>query len=333
MKRWITVWLTTMMVVIICIPALALWLTDGMTPRTEVQLIPLQEDDDVIVPVYLSHDKKVMELPLEKYVRGVVAAEMPASFELEALKAQALVARTYIIRRMAKEDNSNVPGGAYVTDTILHQVHLTEEQLKEKWGALGYVLNMNKIHQAVNATKGQVIVYEGEPINATFFSTSNGYTENSEDYWRVSEPYLRSVASPWDADSPKFEATTRWSLQQFQERMGIRLSPSLIKSGKFMQVLEQSPGRRVKQAQVGNKVFTGREIRERLELPSSQFSWKVEGKDIIFKTLGYGHGVGMSQYGAQGMALEGKTYQQIVKHYYQGVEITKLEDIAGMASR
>lgn len=331
MRKWILVWFTTMVTVIVCVPALALWITGDGESVEETQLIPLEMDDGaLIVPVFLSEEEKVVRIPLETYVRGVVAAEMPVAFEPEALKAQALVARTYIVRRMMKGDFSNVPVGAYVTDTIQHQAHLTEEQMKERWGAEQYTANLNKIHAAVNATKGQIITYKGEPINATFFSTSNGFTENSEDYWSVPEPYLRSVASPWDEISPKFEAVVRIPFEELGARLGVRLTLSAVQSGKSMQVIERSEGQRIKKIRIGNRTFTGREVREKLELNSSQFAWKVEGRDILFTTRGYGHGVGMSQYGAQGMALEGSSYQDIVKHYYQGVEITDMKHIQGI---
>lgn len=170
MTKSIITWMAIMVTVMVCVPIMALWFSEGDGAGAELELVPLEADGDgVIVPVYVSATKQVKRLPLEEYVRGVVAAEMPASFELEALKAQALVARTYIVQRMAQGEFSDVPAGAYVTDTIQHQVHLSDEQLREKWGTFDYILYMNKINKAVNETKGQILVYEGKPINATFF--------------------------------------------------------------------------------------------------------------------------------------------------------------------
>jgi stage II sporulation protein D len=327
MKQWIIVWLATMVAVMLLVPALALSLGPLSSPLSEENLVKLEAGSGVVVPVYLSKEKRIAKLPLEEYVRGVVAAEMPVTFELEALKAQALVARTYIMRRIAKGDFSHVPAGAYVTDTVQHQAHLTEQELKDRWGTIRAQLNLSKINEAVNATKGQILVYEGEPINATFFSTSNGYTENSEDYWNATEPYLRSVASPWDTQSPKFMKTVRVRIDDFERRLGVRLSKSSLKNNSFMKVIAQSEGKRIAKVKVGGKTLTGREIREKLELASSHFSWKVDGDEIIFTTKGYGHGVGMSQYGAQGMALEGKSYKEIVKHYYRGVDVVPMDKI------
>ena len=275
------------------------------------------EQSSVSVAVYRSANQQVQELPLEKYIAGVVAAEMPADFELEALKAQALTARTYIVNRLLEDSVSNLPSGAQVTDTVEHQVYKSEEELKESWGA-DYEWKMDKIVMAVLETEGQVLTYKGDPITATFFSTSNGYTENSEAYWENAYPYLKSVASPWDEDSPKFHDQLVISVGEFEKKLGV----DLVDSDNIGTVIETTPGKRVASVKIGGKVLTGKQIREKLDLKSTDFTWQRKKDSIIITTKGYGHGVGMSQYGANGMAQEGKTYEQIVKHYYQGIEIT-----------
>ncbi|MDF2720331.1 MAG: stage sporulation protein [Paenibacillus sp.] len=280
-----------------------------------------EQSQQVIIPIYLTRQQKIDQVPLETYVRNVLAAEMPASFELEALKAQAIASRTYIVKRWLDGDSSQVPvQGAIVTDTVAHQAYMTEDQMKQSWSGKQYESNVEKLNRAVSETAGIIATYQHKPIQASFFSTSNGYTENSEEYWRDAVPYLRSVPSPWDASlSPKYEANVTYSLQEFAKRLNFSSVPANLAAS--MKVLSTTSGHRIKTMAIGGKTFTGREIREKLELNSSQFTWKVKGASIELQTLGYGHGVGMSQWGANGMAKEGKTAEAILKYYYQGIEL------------
>lgn len=278
------------------------------------------ENFDLMVRVYRTQSKTIEKVPLEEYVRGVVASEMPHDFHLEALKAQALAARTYIIRRLADKDFSDTPPGADVRDDEGHQVYQSEAELKERWG-FNFEERISRINQAVNETRGLVITYQGRPIDATFFSTSNGYTENSEDYWGQPIPYLRSVKSPWDKESPRFKEQISFSLAEFQNKLGVELTLPVSAGQPFAEIVSRTEGNRVKEVKIGDKTFTGREVRELLGLPSSDFTWKVEGDSVVITTTGYGHGVGMSQFGANGMAKEGKKAEEIVQYYYQGVEV------------
>lgn len=278
-------------------------------------------DAAVEVAVYRTAKKKIETLSLDQYLIGVVAAEMPADFEKEALKAQALAARTYIVSQLVNEEKIGMPEGkADVTDTELHQVYMNNEEQKKLWG-MDYKWKIAKITEAVKETSGQILTYEGKPITPTFFSTSNGYTENSEDYWSNSYPYLRSVASPWDKNSPKFSHQKIMSVSEFEAKLGVKLADRK-NVGK---VIERTAGKRVGKVEINGKVLTGREIRDKLELKSTDFSWVLKGDNIVITTKGNGHGVGMSQYGANGMASEGKDYKEIVKYYYQGVEISKTD--------
>jgi len=282
---------------------------------------PLAEKLSLVVPVYLARTETVQRVPLEDYVLGVVAAEMPANFAPEALKAQALAARTYIVRRYLDEDFSGVPDkSAWVTDTVMHQAYLTDAQMRKEWGA-AYAANRAKLAQAVEQTAGRIIAYAGKPINAVFFSTGNGYTENAEDYWNVSEPYLRSVPSPWDKEAPGYETTVSMSKKQFVQKLGLsgKIGANAAASG--MKVTARTAGNRIASVQIGGTSFSGRELRERLGLRSSAFQWKVKGNQIEFTTFGNGHGVGMSQWGANGMAREGKSAEEIVAYYYRGTRV------------
>lgn len=274
------------------------------------------EQSAVEVAVYRTESREIQKLPLEKYIAGVVAAEMPADFELEALKAQALTARTYIINRLLGSKIDDLPSGAQVTDTIEHQVYKSDSELRELWKS-DYQWKSDKIAKAVLETEGQILTYDGEPITATFFSTSNGYTENSEAYWKNAYPYLKSVASPWDQDSPKFHDRKVVSVADFEQKIGVKLTGAK----EVGTIVERTPGNRVASVKIGEKIISGKQVREKLELKSTDFEWERKNNSIIISTKGYGHGVGMSQYGANGMAQEGKSYKDIVKYYYQGIEI------------
>ena len=305
----------------------------GMPPngeRSGEQNGPVAADvEQPAVAVYLTAQRKTETVPLETYVMGVVAAEMPADFPPAALEAQALAARTYIVRRLRMEDRSGVPAGAAdVTDTTKHQVYRSQAHMRamkendpEGW---------ENVRRAVEATAGRVLVYDGEPIQALYFSTSNGYTEASEEVFPFALPYLRSVASPWDkSGAPRSEERTEMGLADFYGRLGVRVTAAMIKRGKVpeLRIAAWTQGRRVKTLLVGDRKFSGEEVREKLGLRSTAFSWKIEGDRIVITTRGSGHGVGMSQWGARGMAEAGYTAEQIVKHYYPGVSIAEVSKL------
>lgn len=282
------------------------------------------------VKVYRSTSKKVEKIQLEDYIVGVVAGEMPAEFEMEALKAQALAARTYFIQRLAVKDYHDVPAGAQVIDTVKNQVYLDQKQRRENWG-IDYGWKERKVEQAVQETAGDILTYNQQPIMASFFSTSNGYTENSEDYWGGEKiPYLRSVSVPWDQASPKYLATATFTLSNFEKKLNTRIARSALAVGakgtsnpSWVKILSWTQGKRINQIKIGDKSYSGREIREKLGLNSSQFAISYQKNTVTITTTGYGHGVGMSQWGANGMAKEGKTAEEIVKYFYKGIQIER----------
>jgi stage II sporulation protein D len=326
MVRPIIVVSIVLFIALLVIPALVIQFVPhgaGQAQKETVELTPPQTEKTtplVHIAVYRTALETIEQVPLESYIQGVVASEMPAEFELEALKAQALAARTYIVRRLIAKDYSDSPEGSFVTDTQMHQVYQNEEELRERWG-LEYERKISRINQAVNGTVGQVLTYEGRPINATFFSTSNGYTENSEDYWTATIPYLRSVASPWDELSPRFKDQIIISLEEFQKKLGVQMALPVSTNGTFSHILSMTSGNRVKEVKVGDHVFTGKEVREKLGLSSSHFNFEFNKGQVIVNTLGWGHGVGMSQWGANGMAQEGYTAEEIVKYYYKNIKV------------
>ena len=297
------------------------------------------------VSVYLSQSGQIETLPLEEYVSGVLAAEMPADFELEALKAQAVAARTFIVRRLLAGDHSGVPvPEADVSDTVSHQAYVSKDTLERDWKLGGKSAELAKLRRAALETRGIIMTYKGQPITASFFASSGGYTENSEDYWDAAVPYLRSVASPWEQQiTPDLAVTYTFSTSELRSKLGLKAkdlpaAADLAASGKALQVsassaglpavvLSLTAGHRVKEISIGGTVFTGREVREKLGLRSSQFTWKRQGGKIEITTYGNGHGVGMSQWGANGMAKQGSTATQILKHYYSGVAFTEVSTL------
>jgi len=293
-------------------------LGEQLTKKAEEVEVKETLEPAVEVAVYRTAAKQLEKPSLEEYIVGVVASEMYADFEPEALKAQALTARTYIVKQMMSEEKVGVPKGAIVTDTVQHQVYKSEAELKKQWGK-DYKWKIEKIRNAVHATAGQILTYDGQPISATFFSTSNGYTEDSGAIWPNKLPYLKSVESPWDLKSPKFKGQMVFSIPEFQSKLGVTL-PNDQTIGK---VIERTEGNRVAKVDINGKILTGKEIRETLGLKSTDFTWEKRGEKIIITTKGFGHGVGMSQYGANGMAAEGKNYKEIVEYYYKGTKITE----------
>lgn len=271
---------------------------------------------NVIVKVKRGNDK-VEDVFLEEYVVGVVGGEMPASFEMEALKAQSVASRTYVLKKILNNDNREYD----VVDTVSNQVYLDDDELKDKWGS-NYGSYINKIREAVNDTSMEYLVYDGEIIDAMFFSTSNGYTEDSGVVFSTSLPYLRSVLSEWDKDvAPMFSYSTDMSLQEFYDRLDIEYSGELV-----MEVLERSDSNRIVKMRINGVEMLGKDIYKKLGLRSLDFSLKQVGNNINIETKGYGHGVGMSQYGAQGMAKNGYNYKEILSHYYSDTDLVKFEN-------
>ncbi len=252
--------------------------------------------------VSLFRSGTTIELPLEEYLIGVVAAEMPVSFELEALKAQAVAARTFVRAR-----------DFIVDDTTASQVYKSNDELREQWHE-NYDEYYEKVKQAVFTTAGQILTYNGTPITAAFFSSCMGSTNNSEDYWTSATPYLRSVSSPWDQAVSELSRSVDVDTQTLVNCLG----------GNDVQILSTYTNGYVQEVNVNGRLFSGRQIRELLGLASNCFTVEVIENGLRFTTYGSGHGIGMSQYGAQGMALEGYDYQAILHHYYTDVEIETL---------
>ncbi len=257
---------------------------------------------------------KIIKLPFEEYIKGVVAGEMPADFEIEALKAQAVASRSYALYQMTATKNKEYD----VLNTTANQVYLTDEQLKQNWKN-DYNQKINKIKKAVAETSGEYLTYKGMIVNAMFFSTSTGKTENSEEVFVSALPYLRSVDSKWDEQSPAYTDTYTFTLKDFYTKLNIPYNDKLT-----IEVTQKTSTGRIKKLKINNVELNGRDVATKLSLRSNYFEI-IQNKDkVTINTKGFGHGVGMSQYGANGMAKEGYKYNQILKHYYQNTEIKKI---------
>lgn len=254
-------------------------------------------------------------VPIEEYIVGVVSGEVPISFEMDALKAQAVAARSYVLKQLEYNKNKDYD----VVDTVMNQVYLDSDQLKNRWGN-DYESNLNKAKAAVLETKGEYLDCNGSVVEALFFSTSTGYTENSGEVFPTQQPYLKSVASLWDADvSPVFNDYFHFSLADFYRLLGVEYRDNV-----YVEVISTTSTGRIKQIKINNKVFSGDQVQYLLGLRSTFFTITQNGNSVDINTKGFGHGVGMSQYGAEGMALNGYKYDEILKYYYQGVEIKKI---------
>lgn len=276
--------------------------------------IPFNFSKNSIVRVYDEETNTISYVPIEEYVVGVVAGEMPIEFELEALKAQAVAARSYVMIQMER----NIKKDYDVVDTVINQVYLDKDYLMAVWKN-SYKENINKVKMAVLETKGEYISYDGKVAEALFFSTSPGITENSEDVFSSKVAYLRSVESTWDEISPVYTTNTTYSLEEFYNLLNIDYSEQLN-----IEVISKTSTGRIKKIKINGKELTSSYVCSKLSLRSTFFEIIKEDNKIIVKNKGYGHGVGMSQYGAQGMAKEGYTYQDILRHYYTGIEIKKI---------
>lgn len=269
------------------------------------------------IRLYL-HEKKIcIEMKLEEYITGTVAAEMPASFGEEALKAQAVAARSYTLNKLL--GGASFPLGADLSDDFnTCQAYIDREtfarlhpyQSTELW---------NKVAGAVRATRGEIMLYNNKPINAVYYSTCGGRTASAREAWGKEVPYLQSVECTFCRESKNYD--TRQTFKYGE------ISSDLAKSigqQPAVKILERAPSGRVKKISLNRQVYSGEEFRKMLKLPSTWISVEAHSEELIINSHGYGHGVGMCQYGANGMASAGYDYRQILHKYYQKIELYKI---------
>lgn len=309
-----------LLVVIILLPAILVRGLDLAPPADQVE-------EDVINVNLLLSDGSIDRMPLEEYVKGVVAAEMPASFHMEALKAQAVVARSYAVRRIKELGGTGCalnPQADLTSDPMVDQAYISKDEARSLWGPWGFQKRWIRLEEAVAATRGLIVTYDSIVIDPVYHSTSGGNTENSEEVWQQALPYLRSVPCPWDCHSPYFEDRVVIAYERIASLVGDVSVPALTGSAEAIRVIEYSPTGRVKAIRIGERVLTGTELRQALGLRSTLFTWETTPEGIAFTTKGFGHGVGMSQYGADGMAKEGRDFRAIIKYFYKGVDVVPI---------
>lgn len=264
----------------------------------------VKETIENVITLYRSNGQ-ILNLTINEYLIGAVAGEMPASFNIEALKAQAVVSRTYLLKRIK---NNNI-----IIDSTMQQVYKDNNELKNMWKN-DFDKYYSKIKKAVLDTDKIAIYYNGDYIDALYHSTSNGYTLNSENVWSNAIPYLKSVENKWDLNASSYLKNTNKDIAYVLSLFGI---DDINK----IQIVSRDDTNHVKEIKVGDKIYKGTTFRSLLKLRSTDFDIMVNDNSVVFITRGFGHGVGMSQYGANGMANEGYNYIDILNHYYTNVSI------------
>lgn len=327
MKYGIGAMILGLAVIVIFIPMLVVFSLRGADSYAGRSAKPKEEN--MKINVYVHEQDKIVDMDLEEYVKGVVAAEMPAEFHIEALKAQAVAARTVAVKSMVAFGGLGYPdkAGADITTDFRQaqgQAWIDQEKMKQRWGAAGYQKYWPKINQAVDSTRSLIASFQGKPIQAVFHSTSGEKTASAKEVWGFDFPYLRSVACTWDQQSPRYLDVKSYSLDELDKRLGTDSKTTAVSTGgQVAQVLDRTESGRVDKVRIGATVFNGQQIREKLDLRSNTFSIRQSEAGLEFITTGYGHGVGLCQYGANGMAKEGKNFKDILTYYYSGVSIEK----------
>ena len=332
---------TTILIILfmIIIPIISIEGKINLEPNEyiEDQEVSMQTSAEVNTDIYINGDEKIKvyrtlqdkieEVDLEEYICGVVANEMQVSFEDEALKAQAIASRTYLVSK--KINSCPIANGSDICDSAHCQVYSSKDELISKWGEENGEKYWNKIKSAVDDTKGMILTYKGELVlYPLFFSTSSGETESAIDASLGDIPYLVSVESKGEEVSPKYTSKKEMALSDLVSAINSKYPTSGVNTSNLsskLQVMERSEAGGVITLAVGNDEIKGSDFRVIAGLNSTNFTYSINENTIVFECKGYGHGVGMSQWGANVMAKEGKSYDEILKHYYTGINIGYLK--------
>ena len=273
--------------------------------------------------VHATAEAKNYQLDLEEYLVGVLAAEMPAEFHLEALKAQAVAARTLAVRRLKRfggRGSAYHPEADFSDDPNECQAWASQTHLRQKWKGWDFHKYHRKIHRAVRETAGIILVYNRRPIDAVYHSTCGTGTVNADEVWRYRLPYLVRTDCGFDRHSPRYQSQIFFTWNQLAK--ALNLPEKAVKS---IKLLNRTASGRVGIVSLGKHQMSGTQLRTKLKLNSNCFSWEISRRGIGFRVIGYGHGVGMCQYGADGMAKRGYDYRSILRHYYRGVRFARLK--------
>jgi stage II sporulation protein D len=288
-----------------------------------IKLLPGKDENqtEAVYITIVNSDGENEKIELECFIIGVVAAEMPASFEPAALQAQAVAARTYVLSHCPPYGEPKHGEAAVCCDPAHCQAYADDAALKTRWGD-NYAKYYARVEAAVLDTKGEVLCWQGSLIEAAFCSTCGGRTESAAYCWGQDFPYLVAVDCPYCRASPRFCEFRSFTLNEAASLL--KAQPQQLAQ---MRAQSYTAGDRVGLLQVGDHIYQGTEVRSLLSLNSAAFNWLIIGDTIYFSTLGYGHGVGMCQYGANGMAKAGFSYQEILAHYYSGTTLTTITSL------
>ena len=336
MTRTATLVFLAILLIVILIPAVAVSLGRHISPPPKQH--PEEEQDPGVdesvesrqIRLYRAGLKEVISIDLEEYLVGVVLAEMPASFEKEALKAQAVIARTYTLHQVRYYGGAGCSRSPSPADICSDSTHCQawldpEEAAAAWWSPEESEQYLGKVKQAVRETAGEVVVYQGSLIEAVYHSACGGKTEASHAIWSGGPvPYLQSISCPYCADSPDYRREILIPFEQFTAALQQDLAlPVAAAEELLLQVVEETPGGRVGVLKVNDSLIAGKDVRRLLDLFSTAFTWELRKEGLLFITRGHGHGVGLCQYGANGAAVRGKTYRQIIAFYYPGTSIAR----------
>ena len=275
-----------------------------------------EASSDNTVSVFLVSENKTTDVEAVDYLVGAVAAEMPASYHIEALKAQAVASYSYL---MWVKENSDNPGYDITSDPSTHQGYLTDDEMKEKWGDK-YDSCKNKIQEAVSAVYGEYLTYKNEPVLALFHAISPGMTQDSKAVWQSELPYIKPKSAPGDTLSPDFDSEVSVPCQKLRELFSLG---NKTKDSELIDISELSDTSFIKEINLGEKTVSAGDLASKLGLRSPYFTAEYNQGNYIFKVRGYGHGLGMSQYSADYMARQGSDYREILAHFYEGTKIEK----------
>lgn len=298
------------------LPLLVINLDRGISDR---EIYTNNISGNLKITVYRHESDKIEEMDLERYLEGVLVAEMPAKFNIEALKAQAVTSRTYALSKIMSKNK--IHNKADVCDTVHSQAYIDEINYEKKFGSKvnEYI---SKIRDAIESTRGEVLVYNGDIVkNALYFAVSSGVTEEASEVFSFSEPYLKSVDSKFDQDAPNATKEYTFKEKEFLKTINSNYKNAEVKSFDDIEILNYNTSGSIGKIKLGNEVVRGLDFRYLFKLNSSNIVMKKKDNEIIINVKGYGHGVGLSQWGAGKMAELGYTYDEILKHYYTGIEI------------
>ena len=298
-------------------------------PEQEAETTTYDYQKYKTIKLFHSGSGQIEELPIDEYLYGVVSSEMPANYEAEALKAQAIVARTYTIYQIMNNSGKH-PGADICDNSSCCQAWISKDERLSKWTPEEAESNWNKIVDAVNSTSGKIITYQNKPINAFFHSNSGGKTESSLNIWGgIDYPYLKSVETAGEEGYTQYSSEAKFTKEELLNKLKEKYEDCEIDYSQenCIQILEYTTSGRVKTIKFGNKEIAGTEARTILGLRSTNFTFTISGDEIIFSVIGYGHGVGMSQTGADALAKSGSNCEEIIKHFYTDVEIVEVNSL------